>query len=242
MKDIRALDGRFEGEPMWVVCTGTSLKGFPFEQLEDKITVAVNDAVLFFTPTVHVFNDRGCAWRYADSDRWKAFKPWRGHIGRCGTPPRREDWRYADGQIVATRPNCIKDYTNDGTAKHIDLYEWTHAGPKILPGQPSLYCSCTVATAAFQLAIRMGASRVGLLGVDCYSFGPKARYFWQDFDPSLPVLPASENETRFVTAWTAMRDWVKKFDRTITVTNYSPMSRCTAWPKADWREVFHASS
>lgn len=243
MKTVIELNNTYPGEGIWIVCTGTSLRDFPFELLAEYVTIGTNDAVLFFDPTVHIFNDQKCCNRYTDSGFWRRRDPWRAY-GNDQPCPRREGWRYRDGQIVATRKRCAKHFMREETGPRLDLYWWEHAGPDISWDKAELYCRCTVAAAAFQLAVRMGASWIGILGADCYRRGPQARYFWQNFNEKDPVQfqGTDGGGGDYAKDWRTMREWLEKVRPGIQVVNYSPLSPNNVWPKADWREIFPTRS
>ena len=80
-KSIATFNDYFKGEPVWIVCTGTSLRGFPWEQLDDQITIACNDAVFFLKePTVHIFNDQKVSLRVSDTNSWRSQAPWQNRM------------------------------------------------------------------------------------------------------------------------------------------------------------------
>lgn len=230
-----ALHDRFKGEPIWIVCTGTSMRGFDFSWLADQVTVAVNDAIFFFTPTIHILNDSKVARRCLDRPGWNDPNAWNRHP--CCRPP---GWGYAEGQMVATRNKNVKIFSADQCGKRIQLYRWEHAGPKITMKYYELYCRCTTATAAFQLAVRLGASWIGILGADCYRRG-NARYFWEPFSDSdsIQFQGTDGGGGDYAKDWRDMRAWRDQRHPDVRVVNYSPKSPCQVWEhKDDWRNVF----
>ena len=64
---IQRIAGSHEGEDIFVLGTGTSLEGFPWERMNDKTTIALNDAVKAkgFIPTYHLFSDVNIWKRYS---------------------------------------------------------------------------------------------------------------------------------------------------------------------------------
>src|SRR4051812_25066707 len=46
------LDRVFEGRPIYVISTGTSLRGFDFARLDGEITIGINRVIDYYTPTI----------------------------------------------------------------------------------------------------------------------------------------------------------------------------------------------
>jgi hypothetical protein len=229
---VNELNNAYPDQMVWVIMTGTSLKGFPWERLKDYTTIAVNDAILHMTPTLHVINDRKLVGRYGDGPAWKGRPPW-----RDTTRSRAPEWRYADGQIIVARRACVRALDKDPVGRRVNVYQFNHKGPDIKMKEPDLYCRSTVATAAIQLAWRVGASMVGLLGFDCYQRGGVARYFWEPFDDKEPYTKQGR-DNNYVKDMQALREWADKVAPEMPIVNYSKKSACPVWPRKDWREVF----
>jgi hypothetical protein len=51
------LDNLYAGRPVYIISTGTSLRGFDFERLNGKITVGINRVVEYYHPAVMHFID-----------------------------------------------------------------------------------------------------------------------------------------------------------------------------------------
>jgi hypothetical protein len=234
MQLVNDLNGRFAGKPVWVVLAGTSLRGFPFEALEDKITIAVNDLILHMKkPTIHIFNDRKLVYRYGDSPQWKDNNFWKRTV--CS---RKKGWRWADGQIVVCRKNCVIGLEKDPANARLDVYVYHHNPPQIKYKSNQLFCRSTIATAAVQVAWRIGASEVNLLGCDCYKKG-EARYFYEPFEDDDPIhLHPERKDKDYLQDWDLLKEWLKKTAPDLPVTNYSPLSACEVFKKADWRDRF----
>jgi hypothetical protein len=233
-RDIRTLANRHKGATIYVVATGTSLRGFPWAALNGQVVIAVNDAVLFFRipPTVHLFNDPALIRRYGDTTDWRSRKAWKGRV--VGRP---EGWRYASGQIVVTQQQGIKRFRHDTSGSRVDLYRYnrnTHFERE--RKTPYLYMLRTVAVPAMHLAWYMGAAHIGLLGFDAYVRG-SAWYHWEDFDDDTP-MERIENADGHIEDMSNFRTWLDRQEPRTTVTHYSPESPCEVWEKRDWREAF----
>src|SRR3979490_2428324 len=51
------LDNLYEGLPIYVISTGTSLRGFDFARLNGKITIGVNRVIEYYHPSIVHFVD-----------------------------------------------------------------------------------------------------------------------------------------------------------------------------------------
>lgn len=52
-----ALDNRYDGRPVFVLSTGTSLRGFDFRRLDGHLTIGVNRIVEYYQPSIMFFVD-----------------------------------------------------------------------------------------------------------------------------------------------------------------------------------------
>jgi hypothetical protein len=231
---VAELNGAYAGKPVWVILTGTSVRGFDFRRLVGEVTIACNDAALWMRPTLHLVNDRPLVKRYWDDSEWRKA------VGRDSLwHPSYVDWSYADGQQVVCHKSCMIDYLGNPAAKRIHLYEYQTVGePAIRLEDATLWCKNTVATAAIQLAWRIGASEVNLLGFDCYQRGKHGRYWWQQFEDDDRITRAS-SEGGYVRGMRLVRDWLAEVAPDLQVTNYSPLSTCDVWPKKDRKNDAH---
>jgi hypothetical protein len=82
----------------------------------------------------------------------------------------------------------------------------------------------STSTAAIMLAVYMGATTVGLIGVDFYSLSRRYRRWW--FESSAP-----QRNFHFATLAETLRE------REIQVINFSPESRLTCFPKMSLTET-----
>ncbi len=144
---IQRIADTHKGEDFFVMGTGTSLSGFPWEKMNDKTTIALNDAIFAkdFTPTYHLFSDVNI-WRRYSHMEWKP-------------PCKMVCQRHARKMFIDSR-NC-----------KFNKYLWQFdisSVPEFNKGDQRLYVRRTVATGAINMAYKLGARRVFLLGVDGY--------------------------------------------------------------------------
>ncbi len=136
------------GGDAFVVGMGSSLAEFKWARIEGLFTIALNNAVLHVPKaSIHI---------YADANIWKRYKP---EVYDPGT------------KIVVQKGAYDEIYKNHGAELKDQLYEFKQLGRPELKDGPKdieLYVSRTVATAGIQLAWRLGARRIFLLGVDGY--------------------------------------------------------------------------
>ena len=150
---ITTLIGQNSGQDIFVVGTGTSLRGFDFSQLEGRITIALNNAVDFFVPTYFLFSDHPLWRRY-------------------------EKHKIAPQTTVITREDSSRDLSRSGfCCFHNQIYVFNRVTEtkECLPKDANLFCSHTVAIPGIMLAWKLGAHRIFMLGIDAYSL-PHATY------------------------------------------------------------------
>lgn len=151
--------GRNLGEDVFVIGTGTSLAGFDFARLAGRCTIALNDAVRAegLDPAYHLFHDHGIWQRYL----------------RLQLHPR--TW-------VVCGPHSRKSLIKHEacTFKGRILWHSHNGAPTVDARDNDLYVDRTVATAGIQMAWKLGARRVFLLGVDGYKVREdgRERYYW----------------------------------------------------------------
>ena len=153
--------GRQAEEDAFVVGTGTSLAGFDFTRLAGRLTIALNDALLCpgLDPAYHLFHDHGLWVRYV-------------HV-----QPHPRTW------FVVQRHAREQFEKNDKCVFKARIVQYAHAGSprEVQQADGTLYTDRTVATAGIQLAWKLGARRIFLLGVDGYKIRRKdgsESYYW----------------------------------------------------------------
>ena len=149
--------GEHPGSDIFVVGTGTSLTGFDWTVLNNKITIALNDALLApgFIPKYHIFCDTGIWTRYRDLDLDPITK-----IMCLGK---------SRDQFLRFRNCTFKD----------QVYHYNHVSKAVSkngkkyrvicdPHNDDLYIARTVATGGIMAAYKLGARRIFMLGIDAY--------------------------------------------------------------------------
>ena len=159
---IQMLFGREAGKDIYVCGTGTSLLGFDWGRLRDRVTIALNEAVKMpgFEPTYHLFSDGNLV-----NPPKAVGKPQRtGDYGRFG---------YSDKTSIICQGHSRRNFL-EKTAQPVEvkrrIYQFgiNYNPPTCKPDDDSLFLNNTVATAGIMLAYKLGARRVFLLGVDGY--------------------------------------------------------------------------
>lgn len=228
-RDISRLFGAHHGD-VFVVAPGTSMAGFDYSQLEGRFTIALNDSVLRFKPTVHIFNDDHLAKRYkrVEHHRCSAIVCLQSGLDNL----RRQKAGYLDRVFTFRRMEKIKHLRR----QHCNLF-----------------VGRTVACAAIGLAWKMGAQRVFLLGVDAYK--TRAAHY-DDGSPHLKPrgivntngdLLQEERHVRMDDSMKTLAGFLQDlgFYRSQWpgegVYNLSPLSMITSWPKLELADVLEAS-
>jgi len=157
---INRLKGKFVGRDVVICGTGSSLMGFDWTQLNDCVTVALNDAVKVpgFAPTIHLFSDTNLF-----------FLPKRGPIIHGGY----EKFEYADKTMVVCQKHVRTNFLNpkyhpDSLKERVYQFNLMPVLNNVTAGDDNLFIHRTVATGGILLAWKMGAKRIFLFGVDGY--------------------------------------------------------------------------
>lgn len=202
------LDNLYQGLPVYVVSTGTSLRGFDFQRLNGKITIGINRIVEYYHPTILHFIDKT-----AHQTHEKALRNYNGMI-ICGE---------GAGPTVS-HANVFE------IKRNVDTFELsenvTSISKKVSRSfSDGLYgggAGCT----ALHTAILLGGNPIYLLGYDFYE--DDGRYF-DEYD-------TSRNNKYLLGAYQiafegiehlAREDWIPK------IYNGNPRSRMTAFPSVD---------
>jgi hypothetical protein len=163
---VSRLVNRYKDEDVFICGTGTSLFGFDWSRLSDKITIALNEAIKVpdFNPTFHLFSD---------SNLYKSRK--RRNLANPSGEYELIDY-HPETSIVCQRPvrkNFIVDPNRtEQFKKRVYQFNILPSPATIKFADHNLFISRTVATGAICLAWKLGARRIFLLGVDGY----KKRY------------------------------------------------------------------
>lgn len=138
-------------DDVYVLGFGGSLRYFPWRVLDNKLVIGVNDMLKIYPIDYHYFSDTGIATRYKDlkiSDRTRA--------------------------IVCQR-QAIKLLQRHGFAAMGRVLQSQHATQPTARDSPFLFCRRTVACGGVELAWKLGAGTVYLLGID--GCRPPASYY-----------------------------------------------------------------
>jgi hypothetical protein len=145
VKSLRDLLDVELGNDVYVVGTGSSLLGFDWRILDGRRTIALNDAVVHFRPTYHLF---------ADDHLWKRYL--------------KVDY---SGVTIVCSKGAMNNLRNEKSFRsHGQIREFRRERKldRLKPRDETLFIDRTVATTGICLAWRLGAQRILLLGVDGY--------------------------------------------------------------------------
>jgi hypothetical protein len=202
------LDNLYRGLPIYVISTGTSLRGFDFERLNGKITIGINRIVEYYNPSILHFIDIT-----AHKTHEKALRNYNGMI-ICG----------AGAGPTHSHANVFE------IKRNVDTFELSEnvttiskrVGRSFSDGLYGGGAGCT----ALHTAILLGGNPIYLLGYDFYE--DNGRYF-DEYD-------TSRNDKSLLGSYRiafegiehlARQDWMPK------IYNCNPRSRMTAFTSID---------
>jgi hypothetical protein len=255
MQTIRELIDRHAGEDIYVLCPGTSMKGYPWETLDDQVTIAVNDTIYHYPATYHIFNDTDkdkTPRRYSPRrEDWQRVDNW---DNKTDTPlasvcSRPKHWWYSDRTSVVCQPGgrgFLEPLWREARNRVADrFYVYEQMGPDVQKHNKKLWCNASTTVTAVMLAWKLGAQRIYLLGYDCCKHkkgGYEYRYFYE------PGCPDVSDGDDFVHAMgqlgEAKEDMEKLADwwggnglyNLQNVVNLSPIYENNKWPDAARKE------
>ena len=143
---VRRLYGKESGNDVFVVGTGTSLMGFDWGRLTGKRTIALNDAVRAIPePSYHLFSDVNIWTRY-------------------------RDLAISAATLVVCQKRARSEFLRWEKCSFKDRVYWfdLKSNAEVERDDCHLFVNRTVATAGIQLAWKLGARRIFLLGIDGY--------------------------------------------------------------------------
>lgn len=255
MKQLSELIGTEQGKDIIVVGTGTSLEHFDWSQLNDRVTIALNGAGVIpgYTPTYHLWNDAALVDDYMEHDYAPETKiiTTKERVSDLSAIP---DYKHFDQfyesalfRINDARPGEEPNYGR--TIRRDGEVEFLIPVIRLPKENNGLLLGYTIATTGVQLAWKLGALRIFLLGVDGYSYqaktyhdGTSQKHFvsesdrgvWHEFHDGRLL------ETRHIT-WSAEMKAIKKMFARMGeyegpfpgpgVYNLNPLSTITAWQK-----------
>lgn len=147
------LDDKYKGQTIYIIGTGPSLKMFPTDFFQDKVTIGLNFAYKHFRPTytltIHPeLLPRTTAGRQACGICITKLKDWLGQYQGC--------------QCLEQEFYLLRNNT--------DVHDFSYVtNPTAHRGSNRLYVGRGIHTAAMHLAARLGASYAILIGVDMSS-------------------------------------------------------------------------
>jgi hypothetical protein len=199
------LDNLYQGLPIYIVSTGTSLRGFDFTRLNGKITIGINRVIEYFSPSILHLIDSTSLTTHA-----KALRDY-------------------NGMIIAG-PGAVPTNTHDNTfeiSRNIDTFElsgnMTSTSKKVARSFSDGWFGGGAGSTALHTAILLGGNPIYLLGYDYYE--DNGRHF-DEYDES-----CNDKELYIISfegvEHIARQDWIPK------IYNCNPKSRMTAFPAID---------
>lgn len=206
------LDNLYEGLPIYVISTGTSLRGFDFTRLNGKLTIGINRVVEHYHPTMMHFVDITAHITHA-----RALRDYNGMIiaGPEAGPPETHD-----NTFVISRNLDTFELSGDmvETSKQV--------GKSFSDGWFGRGAGCT----ALHTAILLGGNPIYLLGYDYY----------EDNGCHFDEYDESRNDKNLYgfsiegVEHIGRQNWIPK------IYNCNPRSRLTCFPDADIERLLGA--
>jgi hypothetical protein len=203
------LDKLYEGLPIYIISTGTSLRGFDFARLNGKITIGINRLIEYYYPSILHFIDITAHKTHA-----QALSTYNGMIiaGEGAAP-------------TDSHANVFE------IKRNVDTFELSaemttlssNVGRSFSDGLYGGGAGCT----ALHTAILLGGNPIYLLGYDYY----------EDNGTHFDEYDSSRNDKSFYNIsfdgveHLARQDWVPR------IYNCNPKSRMTALPTIDIDKV-----
>lgn len=152
---LTSLLNRRRGEEIVLVGFGGSLVGFDWSILDPWTTIGLNDVILHHMPSYHLFVDSHLANR-------KYCKV-----------------QYRDPCRIVCQPPAVQTFINKTPTAHDRMFSFRHQRKPSKHDQDILYCDRTVACAGLDLACRLGAATVYMIGIDGCGRGG-GHYYYAD--------------------------------------------------------------
>lgn len=208
------LDNLYEGLPIFVVSTGTSLRGFDFERLNGRITIGINRVIEHYHPSIMHFIDLTAHKTHA-----RALRDFNG--------------------MILAGPSAGPTETHDNTfiiERNIDTFELSgnmttlsgKVGRSFSDGWFGGGAGCT----ALHTAILLGGNPIFLLGYDYY----------EDNGSHFDEYDESRNEKTLYSVSFESIDYLGRQDWIPKVYNCNPRSRVKCFPSADIDVVLGAQA
>lgn len=199
------LDNLYEGLPIYVISTGTSLRGFNFARLNGKITIGINRVIEYYHPSILHFIDITAHKTHAEA------------------------LRNYNGMIIAGE-GAAPTHSHANTfeiKRNVDTFELssnmtilsTKVGRSFSDGWYGGGAGCT----ALHTAILLGGNPIYLLGYD----------FYEDNGSHFDEYDESRNDKNFYSISFDGVEHLGRQDWTPQIYNCNPKSRMTAFPTID---------
>jgi len=211
------LDNLYAGTPIFIISTGTSLRGFDFARLNGRVTIGINRVIEYYQPSILHFIDITAHKTHA-----RALKTYNGMIiaGEGAAPTHSHANVFEIGRNIDT-------FELSGDMTKLSR----RVGRSFSDGLYGGGAGCT----ALHTAILLGGDPIYLLGYDYY----------QDNGTHFDEYDESRNEKTFYNIsydisfdgveHLARQDWIPK------IYNCNPKSRMTAFPAIDIDKVLEQS-
>jgi hypothetical protein len=199
------LDNLYEGLPIYVISTGTSLRGFDFTRLNGKVTIGINRVIEYFSPSIlHIIDST------APTTHAKALRNY-------------------NGMIIAG-PGAVPTTAHDNTfeiGRNLDTFEisgkMTSTSKKVGRSFSDGWFGGGAGCTALHTAILLGGNPIYLLGYDYYE--DNGRHF-DEYDES------RNDKNLYIISFEGVQqisrqNWIPK------VYNCNRRSRLTCFPHID---------
>ena len=203
------LDNLYQGLPIYIISTGTSLRGFDFRRLNGKITLGINRVIEYYHPSILHFVDVTAHMTHA-----KALRDYNGMIiaGTCAVPKHTHENTFEIRHNVDTF-EISGNMTS--TSKKI--------GRSFADGWFGGGAGCT----ALHTAILLGGNPIYLLGYDYY----------EDNGTHFDEYDESRNEKNLYSVSFQGMEQISREDWIPRIYNCNPRSRLTCFAHMDIDEL-----
>jgi hypothetical protein len=209
---MHKLDNLYGGLPIFILSTGTSLRGFDFTRLDGRVTIGINRIVEYYHPSIVHFVDITAHETHARA------------------------LRHYNGMIIAG-PGAAPAATHDNIfeiGRNVDTFELSgnmtaltkKVGRSFSDGWYGGGAGCT----ALHMAILLGGNPIYLLGYDYYE--DNGTHF-DEYDESRNDKELYDVSFRGI-EHIGREDWIPE------IYNCNPRSRVRCFPFADIDEVLSA--
>ena len=163
MRSISELYGRHDGADIYIVGTGTSVRVFPLDFLDGKITIGLNQAWKLFDPQYAItMMPKLNIPEFIEGERVRAGITWI-------TKPSKIAVQCTQTEIEWAQANYY-GFENDGRTSFNSLDEVSDTGRMLewvrTPHPDKLYLWSSISQSAMNLAANMGARNIILIGCD----------------------------------------------------------------------------